>query len=136
MLDSKSRYYCRLGFTLIELVAAMTILAILATVGIVGVRKHHRSAREAVLKEDIFQLNDCLNQYMADRGRYPDDIKSLQEQGYIREVPIDPMTGSSTTWIAELESHDPDNPDGEVGVYRVRSGSTEIGDNGIPYNDW
>jgi general secretion pathway protein G len=137
VLVNQSKYYRRLGFTLIELVAAMTILAILTTVGIVGVRKHHKTAREAVLKEDIFQLNNCLNQYLADHGKYPTSIKNLEEQGYVRAIPVDPMTGSSSTWITELESPDPeDDSDKGVGIYRIRSGATETGDNGIPYSDW
>ena len=124
------------GFTLIELMAVMTILSILATVGVVGVRRHYKAAREAVLKEDIYQLNDCLNQYMADRGRYPTTIKQLRDLDYIREIPVDPMTGSSDTWISDMESPGPDDPDAEAGIFRIRSGSTDVSINGILYSDW
>ena len=126
------------GFTLIELLTVMTILAMLATVGIVGYRRHTKAAREAVLKEDLFQLNHCLEQFQADRGKYPTSLNQLREQKYIRDIPVDPMTQSKDTWVAEFEAPDPDNAnaDSEVGIFRVRSGSTDMGENGVPYNEW
>lgn len=125
-----------LGFTLIELVTAMTLLALLATVGIVGYRRHTLAAKEAVLKENLWQLNHALEQHKADRGRYPSSLSALKELGYLRDIPVDPMTGSRETWTTEMEPADPDNPEGEVGIWRVRSGSTDIGENGLPYNEW
>ncbi len=124
------------GFTLIELVVIMTILALLATVGLVGYRHKLLTAREAVLKENLFQMNHSLEQHRADRGKYPTSLGPLKEFGYLREIPEDPMTRSRDTWQTELEPPDPDNPDSEMGVYRVRSGSTDKGTNGIPYNEW
>ena len=124
------------GFTLLELLTVMTILAMLATVGIVGYRRHTKAARESVLKEDLFQLNHCLEQFRADRSKYPSSIGQLKEKEYIRDIPMDPMTGSKDTWVTEFEAPDPDNPDAEVGIYRIRSASTDLGENHIPYNEW
>jgi general secretion pathway protein G len=124
------------GFTLLELIVAMTIMAMLTTVGIVGYRHQTRIAREAVLKEDLFQLNHALEQHRADRGKYPSTIGRLRELGYLRDIPVDPLTGSRDTWTTEFEAQDPDNPEAEVGIFRIRSGSTDIGSNGIPYNEW
>lgn len=124
------------GFTLLELLTVMTILALLASVGIVGYRRHTRAAKESVLKEDLFQLNHALEQHKADRGRYPSSVGALRELGYLRDIPADPMTGSRDTWTTELEPPDPDNPDADLGIFRIRSGSTDVGDNGIPYNEW
>ena len=124
------------GFTLIELLTVMTILALLATVGIVGYRRHTRAARESVLKEDLFQLNHSLEQFMADRGHYPTSVNQLRDEKYLRDIPVDPMTQSKDTWVTEYEAPDPDNPDAEVGIFRVRSGSTDMGENHIPYNEW
>lgn len=124
------------GFTLLELIVAMTILALLTSVGIVGYRHQTKIAREAVLKEDLFQLNHGLEQHRADRGKYPSTIGRLRELGYLRDIPVDPFTGSRDTWTFEFETQDPDNPEAEVGIFRVRSGSTDVGSNGIPYNEW
>lgn len=124
------------GFTLLELLVVMTILALLASVGVVGVRHHTKVAKESVLKENIFQITHALEQHRADRGKYPASLSRLRELGYLREVPIDPMTGSRDTWVTELEPPDPDAPDAEAGIYRIRSASTDIGTNGIPYNEW
>ena len=124
------------GFTLIELLVVMTIMAILATVGVAGYRHKTRVAREAVLKEDLFQMNHALEQYKVDRGRYPSGLQALKDLGYLREIPVDPMTNSRDTWQTEMEPPDPDNPDAEAGIWRVRSGSTEVGENGIAYNEW
>lgn len=125
-----------LGFTLIELVVIMTILALLATVGLAGYRHKTVLAREAVLKENLFQINHALEQHRADRGRYPSSLAALRELGYLRDIPWDPMTQSRDTWQTQLEPPDPDNPDAELGIFQVRSGSTTVGSNQIPYNEW
>ncbi len=124
------------GFSLLELLTVMTIMAILATVGIVGYRRHTRATKEAVLKEDLFQLNHCLEQFRADKGKYPTSISALRDQGYIRDIPVDPMTQSKDTWATEMEAPDPDNPEAETGIFRIRSGSTDMGENQLPYNEW
>ena len=124
------------GFTLLELLTVMTILAILATVGLAGYRHKVRTAKEAVLKENLFQMNHALEQHRADRGKYPASLDPLVQLGYLRGLPIDPMTQSKDTWQTELEPPDTENPDSELGVYRVRSGSTDKGSNDIPYNEW
>ena len=136
MRMSRSQRHGQRGFTLLELLTVMTILALLATVGIVGYRRHTKAAREAVLKEDLFQLNHCLEEYLADRGKYPTTIGDLRDQKYIRDIPVDPMTQSRDTWATEFEAPDPDNPDAEPGIFRIRSGSTDVGENQVPYNEW
>lgn len=124
------------GFTLMELLVVMTILALLTTVGIVGYRRHTKHAKEAVLAENLFQLNHALEQFKADRGNYPTTLSQLKQIGYLRDLPIDPMVGNRDSWITELEAGDPDQPNSEGGIFRVRSASTDLGENGIPYNEW
>src|SRR5512133_244022 len=124
------------GFTLMELLVVMTILALLTTVGLVGYRYKTAVAREAVLKENLFQINHALEQYRADRGKYPSSLAPLRELGYLRDIPWDPITQSRDTWQLELEPPDPDSPEAELGVWRVRSGSADKDSNGIPYNEW
>lgn len=124
------------GFTLLELLTVMTIIALLSTVGIVGYRRHTKAANEAVLAENLYQLNHALEQHRADRGKYPNSLAKLREIGYLRDIPFDPMTKSRDTWVTELEPPDPDQPDADVGIFRVRSASTDVGTNGIAYNEW
>lgn len=124
------------GFTLLELVTAMTIMSILATVGIVGYRSSVRRTREAVLKEDLFQMNHALEQFKADRGKYPAELGELTRYQYLRSLPVDPMTNSAETWEVEMETPDPDNPDAEQGIWKVRSGSDDVSEDGTPYNEW
>ncbi len=119
-----------------ELLVVMSILSILATVGLAGYRYKTKVAREAVLKENLFQMHHALEQHRVDRGRYPAGLAALRDLQYLREIPIDPMTQSKDTWATELEDADPTNPEAELGIRRVRSTSTEIGTNGIPYNEW
>lgn len=123
------------GFTLLELLTVMTILALLTTVGIVGYRHAIRSAKEGVLKENLFLINHALEQHRTDRGKYPTSLDELKNVGYIREIPVDPMTGTRD-WTPEIEPPDPEMPEAESGIYRVRSTSTDQGSNGLSYNEW
>ncbi len=124
------------GFTLMELLVVMTIIALLSTVGIVGYRHSTKLSKESVLKENLFQIRHALEQYHADRSRYPTSLAQLRDKGYVREVPKDPMTNSSETWKVEMESADPDQPDAEPGIWNVRSGSQDISEDQVPYSDW
>lgn len=119
-----------------ELLVVMTILALLTTVGIVGYRRHTKAAKEAVLAENLFQLNHALEQHRADRGHFPSSLSQLKQIGYLRDIPIDPIVGNRDSWVTEQEPADPDQPNAEGGIYRVRSASTDVGENGIPYNEW
>ena len=124
------------GFTLMELLVVMTIIALLSTIGIVGYRHSTKISKEAVLKENLFQLRHALEQFHADRGRYPGSLAQLRDKGYVRELPKDPMTNSSETWRTEMESADPDQPEAEPGIFNVRSGSQDISEDQVPYSDW
>ena len=124
------------GFTLMELLVVMTIIALLSTIGIVGYRHSTKLAQESILKENLFQIRHCLEQFHADRGRFPSSLGQLKEKGYLREIPLDPMTKSRETWLLEMESADPDAPDAEPGIWQVRSGSQDLSEDQIPYSDW
>ncbi len=124
------------GFTLLELLTVLTIIAILSSIALVGYQQKVKTAREAVLRENLFQINHSLEQHRSDRGRYPGSLSALVDLGYLRSIPIDPMTNSRDTWQTETEPSDPNSPNQELGIWRVRSGSSEIGENGIPYSEW
>ena len=133
--DTRSRPLQR-GFTLMELLVVMTIIALLSTVGIVGYRHSTKLSKESVLKENLFQIRLALEQYHADRSRYPTSLAQLRDKGYVREIPKDPMTNSAETWRTEMESADPDKPDAEPGIWNIRSGSQDISEDQVPYSDW
>lgn len=124
------------GFTLMELLVVMTVIALLASVGIVGYRHSLKVSKEAVLKENLFQLNHALEQHKADRGRYPNSISQLKDRYYLREIPRDPFTGSRDTWRTEMEASEGESQDSEPGIIRIRSGSDELDLNNIPYGEW
>ncbi len=124
------------GFTLMELLVVMTVIALLASVGIVGYRHSLKVSKEAVLKENLFLLNHALEQFKADRGRYPNSISQLRERQYMREIPKDPFTGSRDTWRTEMEASEGESEDSEPGIIRIRSGSDELDSNNIPYGEW
>ena len=124
------------GFTVIELMVVLTIIGILSAIGVNYHRKAIIQTKEAVLKEDLFQMRDALEQYYADKSKYPQDLQTLVDEGYMRKIPVDPMTKSADTWELIYEEPQDNDPDYEVGVYDVRSGSGKKALDGTNYNEW
>jgi general secretion pathway protein G len=124
------------GFTLIELMIVMSLIVILASVGLTMYTNSQTSAREAVLREDLFRMRDAIDQYYADKNRYPASLDALVTDKYIRAIPVDPFTNSSETWQTTLSEGDPANPSAEPGIFDVKSGSDRMGSDGRPYADW
>ena len=124
------------GFTMIELLVVMTLIVILATMGMTQYKTSQVYAREAVLKEDLFRLRDAIDQYYADKGQYPSTIDALVSDGYLRKIPEDPFTKSTSTWQTEPAPPDPNSPTSEPGVYDVKSGSDATALDGTKYAEW
>ena len=124
------------GFTLIELAIVVTLIIILATMGLAQYRTSVVHAREAVLKQDLFGMRDAIDQYYADKGQYPGTIDALVSEGYMRRVPEDPFTKSSTSWQTVPAEPDPNSPTAEVGIYDVKSGSDGTAIDGTHYAEW
>ncbi|MGQ0735483.1 MAG: type IV pilin protein [Acidobacteriota bacterium] len=124
------------GFTLIELLIVITLITVLASVGMARYTNSVTRAREAVLKEDLFRIRDAIDQYYADRNKYPQALADLVTEGYLREVPKDPMTDSADTWVVVAAEPDPSNPAAEPGVYDVKSGSEGTALDGSRYAEW
>ena len=126
----------RSGFTLIELMVVMSLIVILASIGLTVYTNSVVRAKESVLKEDLFRMRDAIDQYYADKGKYPATLDALVSDKYLRSIPVDPFTNSADTWRAVPSEPDPTNPTAEPGVYDVRSGSDQQALDGTHYADW
>lgn len=124
------------GFTLIELMVVMAIIVILAGIGMTMYGNSVARAKEATLKEDLFRMRDAIDQYHADRNKYPASLDALVTDKYLRAIPVDPFTLSIETWQATPAETDPSNPTAEAGIYDVKSGSDRTALDGTPYRDW
>jgi general secretion pathway protein G len=124
------------GFTMIEVLVVMSIVVILAGIGLAQYRNGVIRAQEAVLREDLFRMRDALDQYYADKNRYPPDLQSLVGDGYLRAVPKDPFTDSADTWQTVPSEPDPNNPSAAPGIYNVKSGSDRTAIDGTRYAEW
>jgi general secretion pathway protein G len=124
------------GFTLIEVLIVVTLIVVLASVGMATYQNSVRRAREAVLREDLFRMRDAIDQYYADKNKYPQSLQDLVSSGYLREVPKDPMTDSAETWTTVPAEMEAGNPTAEPGVYDVKSGSEATSMDGSRYADW
>ena len=124
------------GFTMIELLVVVSLIIVLASIGIAQYRNAVTRAQEAVLKEDLFRLRDLIDQFYADKQKYPDTLEALVTEGYLRQVPKDPFTGSADTWQLIPAEPDPANPTAEPGISDVKSGSEKSALDGSKYADW
>ena len=130
----KNRAGSQRGFTLLELMIVLAIMGILLTIAQPSLKSSIIRAREAVLREDLFQLREAVDQYYADNDKYPSAIEDLLNQqertrSYLRDIPKDPFTGAPD-WITAA-------PEGEEGgVFDVHSASPLIALDGTPYNSW
>src|SRR5262245_11425973 len=121
----------RHGFTLIEL---LVVLALVGTLLMLAVPRYFGSvdrSKEAVLKENLFQMRDAISKYYADRGRYPESIEALASEKYLRKVPMDPITDSAATWVVVA----PEDPQ-KGAVYDVKSGAQGNAKDGTAYQNW
>jgi len=123
------------GFTLIELMVVISIIVILLSLAIPHYQSSILHARETVLRDDLYTLRSLIDQYTLDKQKAPQSLQDLVTDGYLREIPMDPMTGSSQTWKLIMEDATQSVNQSEPGIFDVLSGSDKIGLNGTPYSD-
>src|SRR6266446_6736405 len=122
------------GFTLLELMIVISIIIILASIALPQYQKTIMHARETVLRDDLFKMRSLLDQYAADKGKLPQSLDELVSSGYVRELPIDPITGQKD-W-AVTTGDDPNTSEGGQGVTDVHSASSDVSSEGTPYSEW
>jgi general secretion pathway protein G len=121
----------RRGFTLIELLVVLAIIATLLTIAVPRYFSSVDKSKEAVLKENLYQMRDAIGKYYADRGKYPESLQALATDKYLRSVPLDPVTESATSWIVVA----PEDPQ-KGGVYDVKSGAQGKALDGSEFSTW
>jgi general secretion pathway protein G len=124
------------GFTLIEILIVIVLIFVLAGIALIQYQKSVTRAKEAVLKEDLFRLRDAIDQFYADKNKYPQSLEELVTEKYIRAVPADPFTQSAETWQTVMSEPDPLNPSAQPGVYDVKSGYEGTALDGTNYSEW
>jgi general secretion pathway protein G len=113
----------------------VAIIGILVGVALPAYKNSVIRAREGVLREDLWIMRDCIDQYFTDKGHYPEDLNALVDAEYIKKVPVDPITNSSDTWVTEEAEADESNPDQPSGIKDVHSGASGNTAEGTPYSD-
>ena len=121
----------RRGFTLVELLVVMAIIATLLTIAMPRYFRSIQRSREAVLQQDLTTLRESIDKFYGDTGKYPQTLAVLVEKHYLRGIPIDPIAKTSDKWIV-VNSDDPE----DNGVKDVKSGAEGMGENGVPYVSW
>jgi general secretion pathway protein G len=125
-----------LGFTLIELMIVISIILILVSISIPIYTKSIAQAKEAVLRDDLFTMRSCIDQYTLDKQKAPQSLQDLVSAGYLRTLPKDPFTGSSDTWQTTTDDTLTDPSQTEPGITDVHSGASGVGSDGTAYSSW
>jgi len=124
------------GFTLIELIIVMAIIAILASIAVPSYLSSMKAAKEAVLKEDLHVMRNAIDSYTMDKGKAPQSLDDLVQSGYLKSIPADPITHSDQTWVTNTSDTYESVDESEPGIDDVHSGSQEVGTNGQMYSTW
>lgn len=124
------------GFTLVELMIVMLIIGVLAAIAIPSYTSSIRSAREAVLNEDLHVMRQAIDSFTMDKEKAPQSLDDLVQSGYLKEIPKDPETQSRDTWVTDTDDTVQSVDQTSGGIANVHSGSALVGNDGRPYTDW
>ena len=124
------------GFTLIELMIVISMILILVSVSIPAYNQSILRAKESVLRQDLFQMRSLISQYTLDKQKAPQSLDDLVQAGYIKQLPIDPMTGSNSSWTVDQEDSVMSVDQQEPGISDVHSGASGMSSDGTAYSSW
>ena len=132
----ESRHGWQRGFTLIELMVVMAIISVLLAIALPIYQKSIVRAKESVLRNNLFTLRTMIDEYTIDKQKAPESLQDLVSDGYLRQVPQDPITGSDQTWRVIMEDTPVGGSTSTPGIFDVRSGSDKTALDGTNYADW
>ena len=124
------------GFTLIELMVVMLIIGVLMAIAVPSYIGAIKAAKESVLKEDLHVIRNAIDSYTMDKQKAPQSLQDLVEAGYLKVIPVDPMTRTTETWVTEQSDSLHSIDQSEPGIDDVHSGDQEAGSDGQPYSTW
>ena len=126
------------GFTLLELMIVMAIMLILVSIAVPNYSRSVKQARESVLRQNLFTLRDLISQYTLDKQKAPQSLDDLKEAGYLKTIPVDPMTGAPDWQVEQMDDQTTFSADAQDqgGIDDVHSNSPLVGTNGQAYNTW
>jgi general secretion pathway protein G len=123
------------GWTLIEMLVVLSLIMILASLALTQYRNSIQTAKEATLRANLYHMREAIDQYYADKGRYPESLDTLVSERYLRAIPKDPMTDVPDWQTIQAES-EPGASNLSPGIYEVKSASSGTGMDGTPYATW
>jgi len=126
----------RIGFSLIEILIVVSIIGILVSIAIPIYQKSILRTRESVLRNNLYTIRTVLDEYTYDKQRAPQSLQDLVTEGYLRDVPMDPMVGDNTSWKIEMEDAMRSVSQTEPGIFDVHSSSDKKSLEGTPYSEW
>ena len=126
----------RFGFTLVELMIVMAIIAVLMSVAIPIYSRSIVRAKESVLKTNLFTMRTVIDEYTYDKQKAPQTLNDLVSDGYMRQIPVDPLTGTADSWRVIMEDASNTVNQSQPGIFDVRSGSDKTSLEGTPYSEW
>ena len=126
----------RAGYTLIELIIVMAIISVLVSIAVPLYQKSLQRTKETLLKNNLFTLRTVIDEYTFDKQKAPQSLQDLVSEGYLKELPVDPVTGSNQSWQNVMEDASQAVSQDQPGIFDVRSGSDKTGLDGVPYAQW
>lgn len=126
----------RRGFTMIELMVVLVVISILVSIAVPFYQKSIIRSKESVLKNNLFTLRTVIDEYTYDKQKAPQSLQDLVTEGYLRAIPVDPITQSDSSWRVVMEDAVTSVNQTEPGIFDVRSGSDKTSLEGTPYADW